>query len=363
MARLIRALLLALPLAHAGRRKEWRPRHPSVQAEACTPGLSCLSNIRMASSASIPDTFTWGNVTVGGTQISYLTTVVNQHIPQYCGSCWAFSTLSALADRIKIARKAVGADILLSPQHVLNCADKETVGSCHGGSEVAVYHWMHTYSIKLAYESVSPYLACSTDSEEGYCPLVGSYLTCEQKNIARNCDTFEKTGNGSCVGLQTYPNVTISGYGTITGHEKMKEEVFSRGPIACAIDAKPLEHYRGGIIPAHSSEYNLSIDHVVSVVGFGVETGMVVANGGVAKMSSTPYWLARNSWGAAWGEMGFFKIEATKNAYGIEEQCAWAVIDKFTDETLGCAEDGDGCMSQQEQTGLRKASSQQTLLP
>ena len=72
MARLIRALLLALPLAHAGRRKEWRPRHPSVQAEACTPGLSCLSNIRMASSASIPDTFTWGNVTVGGTQISYL---------------------------------------------------------------------------------------------------------------------------------------------------------------------------------------------------------------------------------------------------------------------------------------------------
>ena len=55
----------------------------------------------------------------------------NQHIPQYCGSCWAHGALSALGDRIKIARNAKGIDINLAVQHLLNCGN---VGTCYGGS-------------------------------------------------------------------------------------------------------------------------------------------------------------------------------------------------------------------------------------
>ena len=69
------------------------------------------------SESDLPASFNWGNI--NGT--SYLTHMLNQHLPQYCGSCWAHGAMSALADRIKIARGGIGDDINLSIQHILNC--------------------------------------------------------------------------------------------------------------------------------------------------------------------------------------------------------------------------------------------------
>lgn len=42
---------------------------------------------------------------IGG--ITLVTSDLNQHIPKYCGSCWAHAPMSSLADRIKIASKAL----------------------------------------------------------------------------------------------------------------------------------------------------------------------------------------------------------------------------------------------------------------
>lgn len=62
--------------------------------------------------SSFPKDFTWGDID----GVSYLTKNLNQHLPQYCGSCWAHAALSSLADRIKIARNAKGVEINLSIQ-------------------------------------------------------------------------------------------------------------------------------------------------------------------------------------------------------------------------------------------------------
>merc|ERR1712136_197827 len=186
----------------------------------------------LLSSVALPEEFTWGSKD----GVNYCTESRNQHIPQYCGSCWAHGSVSALADRIKIARGGKGIDINPSVQHLLNCGG---VGSCHGGSVDGPYQWLKKISESgtgISYETSQPYMACSSESKEGFCP--NADWTCTPLNVARTCGSFDSEG-GSCSGLNAYPNATISDYGSISGVSAMQKEIYQRGPIACGIDAMP----------------------------------------------------------------------------------------------------------------------------
>ena len=96
---------------------------------------------------STPTEMFWNNV--NGT--NYLTNVYNQHMPQYCGSCWAQAATSVLLDRIKIARNAAWPDINISPQPLLSCLQKNTTTQedwgCFGGDTKDAFDWMMTNEI------------------------------------------------------------------------------------------------------------------------------------------------------------------------------------------------------------------------
>ena len=133
-----------------------------------------------------PSDFSWCNKDGK----SYCTMSRNQHIPQYCGSCWAHGAISALGDRIKIARNAQGVDINLAVQHLLNCGG---VGTCKGGSVDGPYQWLMEISKKgtgISYETANPYVACSSDSDEGFCKHVDT--SCKALNVARTCGSFSQ---------------------------------------------------------------------------------------------------------------------------------------------------------------------------
>ena len=63
---------------------------------------------------------------------------------RYCGSCWAHAALSSIADRIKIASKGAGRDVVPAVQVMIDCGD---AGTCNGGDSMKAYEWVHKNGI------------------------------------------------------------------------------------------------------------------------------------------------------------------------------------------------------------------------
>mmetsp|Transcript_66245 Transcript_66245/g.158459 ORF Transcript_66245/g.158459 Transcript_66245/m.158459 type:complete len:617 (+) Transcript_66245:94-1944(+) len=314
-----------------------KPRRPSeilpreVQEEMGVQWRGNASNSHdnlLLEVKDLPSSFSWCDKD----GVNYCSISRNQHIPQYCGSCWAHGAWSALADRIKIARKGKGPDVTPSIQHLLNCGG---VGTCKGGTVDGPYQWLLEESKKgtgVSYETANPYLACTPDSTEGFCGQVDT--TCKPLNVARTCGSFSQEA-GPCTGLSSFPNATIKDYGSISGADAMMKEIYARGPISCGIDANPLLNYESGVI----TDKGEGVDHVISVVGWGTD-----ATNGM-------YWIVRNSWGEYWGEMGYVRV--AKGALLVEDQCSWAVPAGYTaaeenNQGAHCHESGDNCKAKEE---------------
>eukprot|EP00485_Elphidium_margaritaceum_P010832 CAMPEP_0202691496 /NCGR_PEP_ID=MMETSP1385-20130828/6196_1 /ASSEMBLY_ACC=CAM_ASM_000861 /TAXON_ID=933848 /ORGANISM="Elphidium margaritaceum" /LENGTH=348 /DNA_ID=CAMNT_0049346913 /DNA_START=31 /DNA_END=1077 /DNA_ORIENTATION=- len=283
--------------------------------------------------SDLPASFTWGDVN----GVSYLTHSLNQHLPQYCGSCWAHGALSSMADRIKIARKAQGDDINLSVQFILNCGT-ETAGSCYGGSHVGTWEFINQTGY-VPYDTCMQYIACSSDSKEGFCPHVDT--TCNKANTCRTCDTFAGDG-GACTQIDYFPNATVAEWGQISFDkddmalttQQIKSEIFVRGPVAACINAEPILDYVGGIFTNDS--FPAGTNHIVSIVGWGTDPD-----------SQTEYWIIRNSWGQYWGELGYLRVETAKNLLGIESAVAWVTPRSYSVSNFPCFEDGKNCVKQE----------------
>ena len=91
--------------------------------------------------ADLPDNWDWGNIN----GVNYLSWSKNQHIPVYCGSCWAQGTTSALADRFNIMTNLTNpTPIGLNAQVIVNC---EAGGDCEGGNPGGVWEYAYRHGV------------------------------------------------------------------------------------------------------------------------------------------------------------------------------------------------------------------------
>lgn len=85
----------------------------------------------------------------------------------------------------------------------------------------------------------------------------------------------------------------VDEYGTVSGVENMKAEIYARGPISCLINAaaNSFNEYQNGIITcdAKLDVYCKSpaVDHVIVIAGWGKDD-----------VTGQEYWIGRNSYGS-----------------------------------------------------------------
>eukprot|EP00727_Mastigamoeba_balamuthi_P005112 m51a1_g146 putative cysteine proteinase rd19a (506) ;mRNA; r:469243-471681 len=191
----------------------------------------------------------------------YITPVRNQG---RCGSCWAFATTSIVE---AAWRKANGASLTLSVEQLLEC----TSGGCNGGWTPYALQYVQDMSNNLGglmLESEYVYVG----SEDGTCDYRGCRAAA---SISRWGITSSDEGGAMPQALVTY------------------------GMLGVSLNANLLQFYIRGIVQP-TSACSSGTNHAVMVTGYDRTS-----------------WTVKNSWGAGWGENGYFRIRKGINACNI----------------------------------------------
>lgn len=249
----------------------------------------------------------------------FIQTAMNQYS---CGGCWAFATVSALADRINIQQRGAF-DRWLSPQYLLSCHEDPKEFGCRGafGLTHAAAH-LERYGTYLfstypydreqgrqlnqtCYEHRVRFECCHNDE---WCVRHSApQAACKRKAhtectfvYTRQC--LERTcPQGGCIPT-TARRFYVSSYTIIADTDDTQLQLRQYGPVVGTMRVyqdlvNASERLARGWIYEYDGQSPVVGGHAVAIVGWGHVNGRL-------------YWIVRNSWGRDWGMHGFFYIFA-----------------------------------------------------
>jgi C1A family cysteine protease len=198
---------------------------------------------------SPPQFFDWRNFNGQ----NYITPAKDQGT---CGSCWAFAAIGDIEAKYNIDNSNPNIDLDLSEQELVSCC-YFCGGGCGGGDSRSALEY--AASTGIVNESCFPYAALD--------------LTC---NVCSNPErtkirSFERIFNGS-------PTL-------------IKRLLIDHGPVIGSMYWSDTYSYWEGDVLRCAKVYDTN--HGILIVGYN-DTG--------------EYWIVKNSWGADWGDGGFFKL-------------------------------------------------------
>ncbi|XP_041997511.1 cysteine proteinase 3-like [Salvia splendens] len=196
-----------------------------------------------------------------------------------CGSCWTFSSTGALEAAYA---QAYGKSISLSEQQLVDCAGAFNNFGCSGGLPSQAFEYIK-YNGGLETEAAYPYTA-----KDGVCKF-------SSENVA--------------VKLLDSVNITLG------AEDELKHAVALVRPVSVAFEVVAgFRNYKSGVYTSTTCGSDpKDVNHAVLAVGYGVEKGV-------------PYWLIKNSWGADWGDNGYFKMEMGKNMCGVATCASYPIV-------------------------------------
>jgi C1A family cysteine protease len=218
----------------------------------------------------VPEVFNWGDKD----GLNWMTNIKDQG---GCGSCWAFATCAAFEARQRIATGRHTLWIDLSEQYLVSCYK----GNCDGASATWIMSQIQNAGVCdeacFPYVSGSEYVPPCTDRCSDYSSRMYDILT---------------------YGQWYFPTLNAT-----------KHEIFLNGPIQVHMDVfEDFYAYAGGVY-----EYVSGLN----------EGGHLIVFYGWDNVENC--WLAKNSWGTDWGEMGpngelgWFRIRMGTNEVSTEE--------------------------------------------
>ncbi|ROT79070.1 cathepsin C [Penaeus vannamei] len=205
-----------------------------------------------------------------------------------CGSCYAFASMANLEAQVRIATRNQRQDVF-SPQDVVSCS--VLAQGCMGGFDYLIAG-RYAMDQGVVAEECNPY--DGSDSQ---------------------CDT-----DATCAKTYVSEYVHVGGYYGACNEELMLQALVETGPISVSFEVyDDFRNYNGGIYHHTGLKNDFNpfeiTNHVVLVVGYGAD-----------EATGEKYWIVKNSWGAHWGEDGYFRIRRGTDECSLESMAVQVTI-------------------------------------